>query len=550
MQLREYQTAAVDAIYQYLAQQQGNPVAVLPTGSGKTPLLATLCSDVVSRWGGRVLVVSHVKELLQQQHAALQAICPDVAVGMYSAGLNSRETNTPVVVAGIQSVYRRAAELGRFDLIIVDEAHLIPLDGEGMYRQLLAESMIVNPQLRVVGLTATPYRLKDGLICDPDHFLNDICYEVGVAELIDQGFLCPLVSKGGTQKADLSGVHVRGGEYMQDELEDAFNDDLLVGRACGEIAELTADRRSVLIFTSGVQHGMNVAYNMQNFTARECGFICGDTDSDERARTLARFKSGELKYLSNVNVLTTGFDAPNVDCVVLLRATLSPGLYYQMVGRGFRLHEAKENCIILDYGDNIIRHGPVDAIRVVNKKPTSGGEAPMKECENCHEIVAAGHRECPECGHEFPPPENDPHATTASDQSILSKDAPAYEDETFEVTDITYSVHTKRGAADDAPRTMRVTYSIYLGGNVSEWVCIEHTGWARSKAVAWWAKRTDLDCPDNTDEAVELADAGHLQCPHSIVVRTTAGKQWPEIAAVHMSEPLSVDSNNLSEVPF
>jgi len=549
MQLRDYQSAAVDAVYQYLGNNSGNPVVVIPTGGGKTPLLAQICSDVVIR-GGRVLVISHVKELLLQQQQALQAICPDIEVGLYSAGLNSREKDSPVVVAGIQSVYRRATELGRFALIIVDEAHLVPLNGEGMYRQLLADALVVNPALRVVGLTATPYRLKDGLICEPDHFLNDICYEIGVAELIDQGFLCPLKSKSGTQKADLSTVHVRGGEYMQDELEDAFNDDLLVGRACGEIAELTADRRSVLIFTSGVQHGMNVAYNINNFAAKECGFICGETDSDERAKTLARFKSGELKYLSNVNVLTTGFDAPNVDCVVLLRATLSPGLYYQMVGRGFRLHDSKSDCLILDYGDNIVRHGPVDRIQVVNKRPTGGGEAPVKECENCHELVAAGHRECPECGNEFPPPEKDPHSTTASDQSILSKDEPQFTDETFEVTDIAYSVHKKRGAADDAPRTMRVTYSIYLGGNVSEWVCIEHTGWARSKAKAWWEKRTDLDCPEDTDEAVELADAGHLQCPHSIVVRTTAGKQWPEIVAVHMGEPLTVNVNDESEVPF
>ena len=302
-------------------------------------------------------------------------------------------------MAGIQSAYRMATVLGRFDLVIVDEAHLIPLDGEGMYRQMLAELLVINPSLRVVGLTATPYRLKDGLICEPDHFLNAICYEIGVAELIDGGFLCPLLSKGGTQKADMSNVHVRGGEFKADELEDAFNDDLLVGRACMEILELTEDRKSVLIFTSGVMHGQNVAHHIKNLSAIECGFICGDTDSDERAETLRRFKAGELRYLSNVNVLTTGFDAPNVDCVVLLRATLSPGLYYQMVGRGFRLSESKSDCLILDYGDNITRHGPVDQIRIVDKRPTGGGEAPVKECENCHEVVAAGFRECPECGH-------------------------------------------------------------------------------------------------------------------------------------------------------
>ena len=192
MQLRYYQAAAVDAVYQHLANNSGNPVVVIPTGGGKTPLLASICEDVVKKWHGRVLVISHVKELLLQQQQALQATCPDIEVGLYSAGLKSRQSDAPVVVAGIQSAYRMATVLGRFDLVIVDEAHLIPLDGEGMYRQMLAELLVINPSLRVVGLTATPYRLKDGLICEPDHFLNAICYEIGVAELIDGGFLCPL----------------------------------------------------------------------------------------------------------------------------------------------------------------------------------------------------------------------------------------------------------------------------------------------------------------------------------------------------------------------
>ena len=552
MQLRYYQAAAVDAVYQHLANNSGNPVVVIPTGGGKTPLLASICEDVVKKWRGRVLVISHVKELLLQQQQALQAICPDIEVGLYSAGLKSRQSEAPVVVAGIQSAYRMATVLGRFDLVIVDEAHLIPLDGEGMYRQMLAELLVINPSLRVVGLTATPYRLKDGLICEPDHFLNDICYEIGVAELIDGGFLCPLRSKGGTQKADMSNVHIRGGEFKADELEDAFNDDLLVGRACMEILELTEDRKSVLIFTSGVMHGQNVAYHIKNLSAIECGFICGDTDSDERAETLRRFKSGELRYLSNVNVLTTGFDAPNVDCVVLLRATLSPGLYYQMVGRGFRLSESKADCLILDYGDNITRHGPVDQIRIVDKRPTGGGEAPVKECENCHELVAAGFRECPECGHEFPPPEEDPHSTTASDKSVLSSGEPQYVDESHEVQGVSYAVHTKRGAADDAPKTLRVTYELWLGEKVSEWVCIEHKGWARSKAVSWWQQRCDLDCPDTAEEAVDMAYAGHLQMPHSITVRETVGKQWPEIVSISMGEPL-IPSGGIpdsDELPF
>src|SRR5262245_23554507 len=193
--LRPYQQQAVEAVYRYLREHDDNPVVVMPTAGGKTPILATICRDAVQRWNGRVLVVSHVKELLEQAVDKLKAVCPELPVGVYSAGLNRRDTQQRVIVAGIQSIFRRAAELEAFDLVIVDEAHLIPTDGDGMYRQFLAEAKQVNPQLRVIGLTATPFRLDSGSICGPDHFLNATCYEIGVKELIVSRYLCPLVTK-------------------------------------------------------------------------------------------------------------------------------------------------------------------------------------------------------------------------------------------------------------------------------------------------------------------------------------------------------------------
>ena len=508
---------------------------IIHHNSGKTPLLATICSDAVQRWGGRVLVLAHVKELLEQAHDKLQAICPDIKVGLYSAGLKSRQTDEPVIVAGIQSVYRRAEDLGRFDLILIDEAHLIPLDGDGMYRQFLADMQVINPRVRCVGLTATPYRLKDGLIASPDHFLNHICYEVGVRELIHEGFLCPLKSKGGISKADLSGVHVRGGEWQADELEDAFNDDAVVMEACREIAGLCSSRRSVLIFTCGVAHGQNVAYTLNRITGEECGFLCGETSDAERAELLSRFKGGDLRWLVNVNVLTTGFDAPNVDAVVLLRSTLSPGLYYQMVGRGFRLSPGKSDCAVLDFGDNIVRHGPVDDIRIdATKGGKSKGEAPAKECPNCHEVIAAGYSNCPECGCEFPEANSPKHHQQASGDGVLSDQ---FEDEVLAVHDVTYAEHTKRGADEDAPKTLRVDYLTGLGDRVSEWVCIEHTGWPRQKAEAWWDQRTITPCPTTAAEAVQWSSG--LATPDEITVRRWAGKKWPEIVSVKITEPLS-----------
>ena len=523
--LRPYQAEAVEAVYAHLRDRDDNPVVVIPTAGGKTPVMATICRDAVTKWNGRVLILAHVKELLEQTAGTLRRVAPDLDMGVYSAGLGSRDTRQNVILAGIQSVFRRSCELGRFDLVLADEGHLIPLDGEGMWRQFLADARVVNPHIRVVGLTATPYRLKGGMIAQADHFLNHVCYEAGVRELIVQGYLCPLKSRAGRSKANLDRLHVRGGEFVAAEVEAAMDQYALVQSACEEIVELTRERRSVLIFASSVQHGQHVARTIKRVSGQECGFVCGETPGLEREGTLHRFKSGELKYLANVNVLTTGFDAPNIDCVVLLRPTNSPGLYYQMVGRGFRLHPDKTDCLVLDYGGNILRHGPVDDLQV--KPPgEAGGEAPAKECPACQALVHAACATCPDCGHEFPPPEKEKHATKASNAGILSGQAT---DTDYDVSDVYYFVHAKRGADEGHPRTMRVEYRVGFDDYHSEWVCFEHTGYARAKAEAWWRARSAEPVPDSAERAVELADAGALAETSVITVRSVAGEKYDRI---------------------
>jgi len=328
--LRPYQVEAISAVYDHLRRRDDNPCIVIPTAGGKTPVAATICRDAVGTWHGRVLILAHVKELLEQAAEKLDRVAPELHVGIHSAGLRRRDTEHPVIIAGIQSVYKRACDLGPFDLVLVDEAHCIPPEGDGMYRQFLADMKVINPHVRVIGLTATPFRMKSGMICSPENFLNSICYEVGVRELIRDGYLCKLVTKSGQQKADTSALHVRAGEFIASETEALMDQDALVESACAEIAEYTKARQSCLVFASGVKHGGHVAEVLRRRTGVEVGEVYGNTLSFERARMLDDFRNGKLKYLVNVNVLTTGFDAPNIDCVTLLRPTMSPGLYYQM----------------------------------------------------------------------------------------------------------------------------------------------------------------------------------------------------------------------------
>ncbi|MCC7409980.1 MAG: DEAD/DEAH box helicase family protein [Phycisphaeraceae bacterium] len=555
--LRPYQHQAVEVVYAHLRQRDDNPVVVIPTGGGKTPVMATLCVDAVSRWNGRVLILAHVKELLEQTAETLDRMAPQLHVGLYSAGLKRRDTVHPVIVAGIQSIYRRAPELDAFDLVIVDEAHMIPPEGEGMYQTFLREATVVNPHLRVVGLTATPFRMTSGLICRPDHFLNHVCFEVGVKELIRDGFLCPLRTKAGTTKADTSGLHVRAGEFIAGEVEDLMDQDALVRSACAEIVEQTRGRQSVLLFASGIQHGRHIVEVLRSEHGVECGFVTGDTPANEREATIARFRrkvdgklfgnQAPLQYLCNVNVLTTGFDAPNVDCVAMLRPTMSPGLYYQMVGRGFRLCEGKADCLVLDFGGNVLRHGPVDALLVGESGDRGEGEAPAKECPQCHALVHAAYSTCPECGHTFPPPKRKQHEQAATSAGILTGQTVDVE---HSVRSVYYSVHAKRDAPPGHPRSMRVEYRVGWHEYFSEWVCFEHprNGYPRKRAEEWWRQRSNDPVPATAEEGVELAEEGSLAPTLSITVRTVAGEKYDRVVRHQLGEkPPAVNGGDLAE---
>lgn len=589
MELRPYQSEAVEAVYNHLRTKDNNPCVVLPTGTGKSIVIAKIVSDAVKNWNGRALILAHVKELLEQNAGKIKALCPDIPIGIFSAGLKSRDTSEAVIVAGIQSVYDKACDLGAFDVIIVDEAHLIAPDGDGMYRTFLKDMKIINPHVRVIGLTATPFRLKGGLICQPENILNEVCYEAGLKEMIADGYLSPLVSKAGRAEAKLDGLHVRGGEFISDEVSSAMDTDELVSSVCREIVELTRDRKSVLIFTTSVDHCKHVAEKIAAFSGRECAIVTGDTNPGERAEIIDRFKGKvipadlfgtpkpTLKFLANVNVLTTGFDAPNTDCVVLLRPTNSAGLLVQMIGRGTRLspETAKQNCLVLDYGGNILRHGPVDMIRVKEPGAGKGGDAPAKKCPQCLALIHAAYSACPECGYVFPPPEKSNISKTASSAGVLSGQVD-YTD--YEVQGTYYAVHEKRYADPDTPKTMRVDYQIGFNDFKSEWVCPEHTGYAHGKFEKWWRERAALGCPvpKTAREAVSLANEGLLAEPESITVKTVAGEKFDRITGWRLKErpvmrepgddsreidsefdlpsnspaDLGVAQDNLDEIPF
>lgn len=537
MQLRQYQQSAIDTVWNYLREQTGNPVVVLPTGSGKTPVLVALAREAVEQWSGRVLILAHVKELLAQAREKFLQWWPFAPVGIYSAGLRKRDTDDQIIIAGIQSVHNKADKLGRFDLVIIDEAHLVPAAGDGMYRSLINDLRVINPHLRIVGLTATPYRLDSGLIYGGANVLSAVCYDANVKTLIDQGFLCHLRGKAG-HEADLSGVHSRGGDYIPGELESALTDEETVSQAVDEIQKYAADRKALVIFCAGVKHAGLVSDEMVK-RAIACRVVTGETPNSERDDFIRQFKDGELRALLNINVLSIGFDAPHIDCVVMLRPTQSAGLYYQQVGRGLRLHPGKTDCLVLDLAGNIRRHGPIDMIEAdQNKREKGTGDAPVKVCPECAEVVPAAARICPACSFAFPPPPIAKHETKADVVEPLSK--PAIE-EVRTVQSVDYIPWEKKGAPPGHPKTLRVVYTCGEGNiqtEISEWVCFEHVGYARDKAERWWSDRSSAPCPDTVAEAQAfiLSTANAFKEPASVRVRFQQGK-FPELIGTVFAKP-------------
>ena len=553
--LRPYQSDAVESVYQHLREKDTNPCVVIPTAGGKSLCIAQVAKDAVTKWNGRVMILAHVKELVEQNAGKLKSICPDLPVGVYSAGLDSRDTQQPVVVAGIQSVYNKIESFKPFDLVMIDEVHMVPPDGEGRYRTFLEAAKRVNPRVRLIGWTATPYRTQGGLICKPENLLNEVCYEIGVKELINRGYISNITARAGKVKADTEGLHIRAGEFVAEDVEKLMGEDRLVTSACQEIVELTRERQACLIFCTSIAHCKKVAAQIAKFSGEECAIVTGDTPDLEREETIRRLR-GEtvkadlfadkppLKYCCNVSVLTTGTDIPRLDTIALLRPTNSPGLLVQMVGRGFRLspETGKTECLVLDYGRNIERHGPIDMIRV--KEPGQGGGGPLaKECPNCRTIVNLPVMLCPTCGYQWPrkEPERKAHEANAAKAAILSGEVTI---EKFPVKHTIYQVWEKRGAPPDAPKTVRVTYDIDYLTHYSEWLCPEHTGYARRKFEKWWREHAHPDCPmpRTAEEVCEHEFAGMLREVKEITVRFVSGQKYPEITGCELGDFPLVES--------
>ena len=476
MPLRPYQQRSIDELFEWLQKNDGNPCLVLPTGAGKSHIVSEFCQVVVKSWRDtRILMLTHVKELIEQNASKLRSAWPNAPLGIYSAGLNRKDIDS-ITFGGIQSLRKKAHHLGHVDIILIDECHLINNKDEGGYRQLIGELQGINPDIRVIGLTATPYRLGQGCITNDGAIFNDLIEPVTIAELVTDGYLAPLRSKLTDSHLDTTGVKKRGGEFIESQLQAAVDTDPMNQAVVDEVIQLAGDRKAWLFFCSGVDHAMHVCEALQSRgIVSEC--ITGKTPKAEREAIIDRYKRGEIQALTNANVLTTGFDYPDIDLIAMLRPTMSPGLYVQMAGRGMRLKSHTDHCLVLDFAGVVEQHGPITYVQPPKDMGSRDGrgEAPVKACDECHELVHPTAKVCPACGFEFPPPEK-------ADLTLHNDDIMALSGKELNITGWRWVKHTSRSSGKEM-----VKLSYFGGYNerpIHEYLPVAHGGYAGQKAVA------------------------------------------------------------------
>ncbi len=420
LQLRDYQKDAVDSFYTQVNQGFKSGIISAPTGSGKSIIISDICKTFAEK-GKKVIVCTHRKELILQNENTLNRYCNDIDTGVFSAGCKRKELNAPVIFAGIMSIYNSIEELEKVDLLIIDEAHRVNFEENTTYAKLIDILRKVNPDLIVLGLSATPYRLKQGLLYEgKDRIFETLYYEISVDRLLIDGWLAPVISKGGVKKIDLTNVHTKMGEYDARELSIAADKNELTQHAVNEICELGKDRKAWIIFTTGIEHALHVCDTLKSKNIT-CEMIDSTTNIDARNKILSDYKNGLLRCIVNVNILTEGFDFPKIDLIALLMSTKSPSKFVQAVGRGMRLAEDKKNCLVLDYGSNTLRLGTINSIIPPTKDETP--TPTVKECFHCNMIIPITAKVCPFCNKSiitFKTERVVKHNWTAYDGDLLS----------------------------------------------------------------------------------------------------------------------------------
>lgn len=523
-----FQSEAVDKFFNSLATfQDSHPLIAMPTGTGKSVVIAMICERLLRLWPGRrIMILVHVKELVEQNEAELREIWPEAPTGIYSASLNRRDTLHPIIFGGCDSVVNNVEQFGHIDILLIDEAHLIAPVDNSVYQKIIGRLRNRNPYLRIGGLTATPFRLGQGLLVDTSIF-TEVCFDITDYEsfnrLIAEGYLAPLIPQPTSAEVDLSEVGTTRADFNAGESDEAV--EKILYPALSECCAKAALRDHWIIFVPGIrttEHASAILNEMGIPTT----FVHSKIKKTERKDRVEAYKANQFRCIVNAEILTTGFNYKPIDFIGMLRATMSPGLWVQMLGRGTRVAPGKRDCLVLDFAGNAKRLGPINDPKIPKQKGKGNGDVPIKICPKCSSYNHTRARFCcnADCNFEFAV--NLGIGQTAGNTELLRNDQPIIE--MLDVTYVVYKKHVK--ATEGAIPCMKVTY--FCGfQSFNEYICFEHRGAPRNNAKEWWRQRFPYNpngpeyIPSTTDEA--LQHTSFLRKPSRI--RVWVNKRYPEI---------------------
>jgi len=385
MKLRDYQEKYITELRNSFVKGNKKVVLCAPTGAGKTIMFSYMTKNSYTK-GNKVLILTDRKELFSQSDSVLTKLGMNPQLIKPSENVDFNES---LFVGMIQTIMRRIDLLKEWintlDLIIIDEAHKSIFDNLFQY---------VNEKTYVIGATATPYR--EGKQLSLSQFYTDIIQVIDTPELINKGNLSKPISYG--VKIDLKGVKTKGGDYDEKSLADRYSEIKLFHGVYDNYIRICNGKKA-LIFSPNIDSSKEL---IQSFQDKGLPAMHVDCYMNNRSEVIEWFHNTPGAILSNYGILTTGFDCPSIEVVILYRATKSLPLFLQMIGRGSRVTNLKNEFTILDFGNNIRQHNYWEEPRTWSliKKEKKEGAAPIKECE-CGYLLHARIMECPECGYIF-----------------------------------------------------------------------------------------------------------------------------------------------------
>lgn len=397
--LRPYQDNCGNALMGDI-NNHGNPILQLPTGAGKSIIIADIARRCKEKWGGiKILVLAHRAKLVEQDAEKFMKL--GIIPNIYCAELKRKEIGQ-FTLGTILSVARHVDEFKDFHLVIVDEVQMINNENEGSYRKFLG----ALPKAKIIGLSATPFRLKGGACYGQDRLFNRLTYKIGFGDLVRQGYLTPPVNYDANWEDKFDDMRITAGDFNQKDMNAHFN--RIVGKSCADMVKRMENRHYVLVFACSIVHAEAIV-NCLTAMGEKAKVYHSELSLAEDKQVIQEFESKQFKYLVSIDKLGVGFDAPFVDALALMRPTMSRALAIQQLGRGSRLYEGKKDFLVADYAGNVRRHNllnpdayDVPYETISKNKRKQGGEAPSKVCPKCQAICATRTTIC-SCGYKFPP---------------------------------------------------------------------------------------------------------------------------------------------------